>query len=57
MEVHTVGLGSAAAVLEWLTDKWPEEWDRMYPDPETHGMSERAQRSARKAEDLYGAPG
>lgn len=57
VEAHTTGLGTQAAVLEWLTDKWPQEWDRMFPDPETHGMSERAQAAARKAEQMYGAVG
>ena len=57
VEAHTAGLGTAAAVLEWLTDKWPDEWERMFPDPDRHGMSERAQASARKAEQMYGASG
>lgn len=57
VESHTAGLGSVAAVLDWLTDKWPEEWERMFPDAETHGTSERAQAAARKAEQMYGPSG
>lgn len=57
VEANTSGLGSRAAVLEWLTDKWPEEWERMFPDADTHGTSERAQAAARKAEQMYGGAG
>lgn len=57
VEAHTGGLGTAASVLDWLVTKLPEEWERLYPDPDTHGTSERAQAAARKAEQMYGAPG
>lgn len=55
VEAHTTGLGSVAQVLDWLVNKLPEEWERMWPDPERHGMSERAQASQRLAEERYGA--
>jgi hypothetical protein len=57
VQAYTAGLGSESAVLEWLTDKWPEEWERMFPDADTHGRSERAQAAARKAEQMYGGAG
>lgn len=57
VDAHATAMWSRARVLEWLTDELPAEWERQYPDPETHGTTQRQRESAAKAEAMYGATG
>lgn len=57
VDAHTGAFWPAARVLEWLREDLPAEWERQFPDPERHGLSERAQAAQRRAEERYGPSG
>lgn len=55
VDAYVTALASRAAVLEWITEKWPQEYETRWPNAQRHGRSRLAQQAAQVAEDRYRA--